>query len=181
MSASEPEDYKRCPDCAERVLSAARKCRYCGYRFDGADRDRGSALADLIPGLARPSRFATMSELLADWDVELGPDERVAVFSLVIMDERPGFLLVTSDRLIFFTQVSRREYATRVQCPLANVSQVRLAGSRLRPRLKLRGREQEHVVRGMRASDIRWLESYLIEHGVDLADRAPSDTGRREP
>ena len=25
---------KVCPDCAEKVRSAARKCRYCGYRFD---------------------------------------------------------------------------------------------------------------------------------------------------
>lgn len=25
---------KTCPDCAERVLSDARVCRYCGYRFD---------------------------------------------------------------------------------------------------------------------------------------------------
>jgi len=25
---------KTCPDCAESVLSAARVCRYCGFRFD---------------------------------------------------------------------------------------------------------------------------------------------------
>ena len=27
-------DCKECPDCAEQVKSAARKCRYCGYRFE---------------------------------------------------------------------------------------------------------------------------------------------------
>ncbi len=26
-------EHKTCPDCAESVLSAARVCRYCGYRF----------------------------------------------------------------------------------------------------------------------------------------------------
>lgn len=35
--ASEPSGdgaFKTCPDCAEQVRTAARKCRFCGYRFD---------------------------------------------------------------------------------------------------------------------------------------------------
>lgn len=27
-------DTKMCPECAERVKSAAKVCRFCGYRFD---------------------------------------------------------------------------------------------------------------------------------------------------
>jgi hypothetical protein len=27
---------KTCPDCAEDVLAEARRCRFCGYRFDTA-------------------------------------------------------------------------------------------------------------------------------------------------
>lgn len=38
-SAVAEPDLKACPDCAEHVRSAARKCRYCGYRFDGVERD----------------------------------------------------------------------------------------------------------------------------------------------
>jgi len=29
------EDVKVCPECAEAVKAAARKCRFCGYRFEG--------------------------------------------------------------------------------------------------------------------------------------------------
>ena len=28
------EHARECPDCAERVLSQARVCRFCGYRFE---------------------------------------------------------------------------------------------------------------------------------------------------
>ncbi len=28
--------FRECPDCAERVREAARKCRFCGFRFDTA-------------------------------------------------------------------------------------------------------------------------------------------------
>jgi hypothetical protein len=32
---SVPPEFKTCPDCAEHVRSAAVKCRFCGYMFDG--------------------------------------------------------------------------------------------------------------------------------------------------
>jgi hypothetical protein len=27
-------EFKSCPDCAEQVRAAARKCRFCGYLFE---------------------------------------------------------------------------------------------------------------------------------------------------
>jgi len=35
--ASERAETKICPDCSEEIKFAARKCRFCGYRFDIAD------------------------------------------------------------------------------------------------------------------------------------------------
>jgi ribosomal protein L40E len=39
------DDIKTCPDCAETVKVAARKCRFCGYRFDaqGPAEERATA------------------------------------------------------------------------------------------------------------------------------------------
>jgi len=34
ISGKYEAQFKKCPDCAERVLEAARKCRYCGYRWE---------------------------------------------------------------------------------------------------------------------------------------------------
>lgn len=35
-SAAAAAPHKPCPDCAEEVRAAARKCRFCGHMFDAA-------------------------------------------------------------------------------------------------------------------------------------------------
>lgn len=46
---------KRCPECAESVQAAARVCRFCGYRFDGAAEAAGASAggSNLAAGSAR--------------------------------------------------------------------------------------------------------------------------------
>lgn len=60
--AQEP-DLKPCPDCAESVRSAARKYRYCGYRFDGVERAWSSHQAQDggSNGSASVARLGTVS------------------------------------------------------------------------------------------------------------------------
>src|SRR4051794_23121257 len=37
VPAASAAETKRCPDCAEEVLAAARVCKHCRYRFDEPD------------------------------------------------------------------------------------------------------------------------------------------------
>jgi hypothetical protein len=46
LEPSPKRDLKTCPDCAEDVRAAARKCRFCNYRFDAQ-----FPTSDIGPGL----------------------------------------------------------------------------------------------------------------------------------
>jgi hypothetical protein len=155
--------YKQCPDCAEQVLAAARKCRYCGYRFDSRRRRGGSALADLLGGLHKDTSDVTFEEVLADWGTSLGEGEVVEWFRLSEVDEHLGYLLVTSERLVFYTQTSRTTHERAFEYPLTLLSDVRLSGRSTRRRLELRVGTLGHAVDGPRAADLDRLNDYL-EH-----------------
>ena len=158
--SSTPE-YKQCPDCAEQVLAPARKCRFCGYRFDGGRKQRMSLLTDLLYGAKGSSADATLPEILADWGVSLEDAEGVAVFSLAEVDDRPGYLLVTSERLMFFGQTSRGEHEKVLEYPLDALSEVHVHGGRLRRRLELRGPDFHHLVHGAGAAELERLGDYV--------------------
>jgi hypothetical protein len=145
----------------------ARKCRYCGYRFDSGRKPRLSLLSDLIPGLRRDTRDTTLPEVLADWGVSVGDTEEVALFRLVEVDDRPGYLLVTSERLVFFGQASRGEHERALEYPLYALTQVIVHGGRLRRRLELRGPDFSHVVQGPGSADIEWLGDYLVRQRLE--------------
>jgi hypothetical protein len=138
--------YKQCPDCAEQVLAAARKCRYCGYRFDGRRRRGGSLLGELFAGLLRETEEATLEEILADWGTSLAKGEVVEWFRLADFDHRPGYLLVTSRRLVFFRQASRTRHERALEYPLTLLSDVRLSGGPMKRRLELRAGVLGHAV-----------------------------------
>ena len=59
---SEPV-MKACPDCAEPVRMAARRCRYCGYLFGGIDQARnGNGSKEAPPNGSTPiTRLGSVS------------------------------------------------------------------------------------------------------------------------
>jgi hypothetical protein len=162
-----PPEYKQCPDCAEHVLAAARKCRYCGYRFDGKRTATRTLLDTLIPGLRRDTREATFEEILADWGISLEADESVEWFRLADVDDRPGYVLVTSRRLLFFRQVSRTQHERELEYPLGLISEVHMSGGPLKRRLELRAGVLGHAIHTPGHRDLDQLCGRLqvaIEH-----------------
>ena len=155
--------FSRLPDGTEivhEVLAAARKCRYCGYRFDHRRTTPGSLLSDLIPGLHQ-AHEATLDEILADWGLALEPGESVQWFRLAEVDQSPGYLLVTSRRLVFFKQTGRKQHERALEYPLAFLSDVRVSGRPLRRRLELRAGVLGHAVHAPGHGELDRLGSYL--------------------
>lgn len=162
MTQEELPAYKQCPDCAEQVLAAARKCRYCGHRFDGRRRSRGeSLLGELLGGLRKDTTHATFEEVLADWGTSLGEGEVVKWFRLADVDQRPGYLLVTSQRLAFFNETSRTTHERAFEYPLTLLSDVRLSGRGSKRRLELRAGTLGHAVHAGGGAELERLNDYL--------------------
>jgi hypothetical protein len=144
------------------VLAAARKCRYCGYRFDGRKRaGAGGLLGDLLGGLRRDTSDATLEEILADWGTSLGEGEVVEWFRLADVDHQTGYLLVTSRRLAFFNETSRTGHERAFEYPLALLSDVRLSGRGSKRRLELRAGTLGHAVHASPGAELERLHDYL--------------------
>ena len=154
--------YKQCPDCAEQVLAAARKCRYCGYRFDGRRRSgAGSLLGELLGGLRKDTTETTLEEILADWGTSLDEGESVEFFRLADVDHEIGYLLVTSRRLVFFRQISRTSHERAFEYPLSLLTDVLISGRGSKRRLELRAGTLGHAVHGAGGGQLERLFSYL--------------------
>jgi hypothetical protein len=168
------EETKPCPDCAEQVLSAARVCRYCGYRFDRGARGRSSLAADVLSSLRKDTREASLDDILADWGVALATGEEAEFFRLVEIDGQPGFLLVTSARLVFFARSGRTRHSKLFEYPLAGVAHTYAGGALRGRRLQLRGSGWEHAVR---TADRRYLER--LAGCLNDAPSRPAKSGER--
>jgi Uncharacterised protein family UPF0547 len=108
--ATEPDEYKRCPDCAELVRAQARVCRFCGYRFDRPEAGTGPQPPASRSFRWRAAEPTSVSDLLSDWGAELDSGEHELFFVLARARwsvgsekrEAEGFLLVTDRRMRLF-------------------------------------------------------------------------------
>jgi Uncharacterised protein family UPF0547 len=149
------DEYKTCPDCAEQVRAAARRCRFCGYSFE---RGRKPGLLDLL----RTPRREPMepAELLESWGADLEDGEEIVLFGYRRLDSDDGFLVLSDRRLLFF-QPRRRRFL--LEWPLAEIRDARVSPG-FRRRLELRRGERTVRLGGFESR--RALEETARELGA---------------
>lgn len=162
MSTTDERPTKLCPDCAETVLKAARKCRFCGFRFDGAQAPQESPWRSIL-GFGRGSGPTSVPAVLAGWGLELEDDERVDAFVMAEVDGAGGFLALTSTRFLFFDG-NGKATALAQERPLSELRHVELVRSGLRRRLRIDWERSETLVGDLGRSRLQELHDRLRAH-----------------
>jgi Uncharacterised protein family UPF0547 len=156
---------KQCPDCAESVLAAARKCRFCGYRFDAAssspqvDRPASGLLGLLFPSPAT----LNMSEVLTQLGVDLANGERLAGLWFGQVDHVDVYVVVTNTRLVVVEQVRRPGGSfPALEYPLNGLVDAEIVRHHMRTRLVVRWQHGGNtVISKLPAKDLAQLYRIL--------------------
>jgi Uncharacterised protein family UPF0547 len=156
---------KQCPDCAETVLEAARKCRYCGYRFDGQPTSQASEEGLFAHLFRRAPRHLTMTETLEQLGVELDPDERPAGLWLGQVRGVDGYVVLTDARLFFVMTLRHQKAATTApwQRRLDELAGAEITTHRWKTTLVLHWADTSLSIDGLARNDLHQLHAALLD------------------
>ena len=155
---------KGCPDCAEMVLAEARKCRYCGYRFDRPP-SRAPQEGLLAHLLRRPAAHLSMTETLQQLGVELHPGERPVGLWLAQVTGVDGYVVLTDERLYFVMGLRHRtEPRAPWQRRLTELAGAEISTHRRKATLVLRWRDSPAMgIDGLAQKDLQRLHAALLD------------------
>lgn len=171
--AADQRPMKACPDCAELVLEAARKCRYCGYEFRPAPARTPPATPNLFAFLMRRSApQLTMAETLEQLGVELDPGERLNGLWLGRAYSSDGYVVLTDARLFFVAGLRRAPgNPPPRQHSLDELAGAEVATRRLRSELVLHWHDSPDMrIDGLAPQHLRQLHAALL---AQLGDGGP--------
>jgi hypothetical protein len=156
---------KACPDCAELVLAAARKCRYCGYEFAPAPAPAyAGSNSGLFGLLRRPAQRLTMTETLTQLGIDLDRGEQPAGLWLARAYSTDGYVVLTSTRLFFAPGLRRPANAPAPrQHSLDELAGAEIAGRRFKSALVLHWHDSPDLsIDGLAPKDLRQLHAALL-------------------
>jgi hypothetical protein len=155
---------KACPDCAELVLEAARKCRYCGYRFDRPPASQTAQEGLFTHLFRRPAPHLTMTETLQQLGVELEPGERPAGLWLAQIRGVDGYVVLTNERLCFAMGLRHQKEARAPwQRRLNELTGAEISTLRRKDTLVVRWLDgPDLIIDGLARNDLRRLHSALL-------------------
>ncbi|UGS38847.1 zinc ribbon domain-containing protein [Capillimicrobium parvum] len=174
MSDAADRPTKICPDCAEEVLEAARKCRFCGYRFDRGEtaaatpppadlEDEPSILGGLL--VRRKPRNTTPQQIIDAAGGHLGSDEVVGFFRFGSVNGIDGIVVVTSTRLFLLEGVGKR-HRLRFENDLSHVLGTEVSRRLGRSRLEVHcAGGEELVVTALKRDEMLELQLMLRPPG----------------
>ena len=156
---------KQCPDCAEMVLEAARKCRYCGYRFDRQKASQAPEEGLFAHLFRREPRHLTMVETLEQLGIELEPGERPVGLWLSQVHSVDGYVVLTDARLFFVMTLRHQKAATTApwQRRLDQLAGAEITTHHRKATLVLHWADCSLSIDGLARNDLHRLHSALLD------------------